>query len=163
MLINTLLIGTKTAKTDKEYKVILEGKIKLWYLLGLIGVITIIIGSILEVGVYNYQSSFFGGIYVGFGVGLLLAVIRKIIVIKKILKSDVKIRQTRLKMQDERRIMIAQKALVMTATILIVFLYIGMMVVGFMANRMMFWAIWSIIMMFFLVYIIVRLYYEKKL
>lgn len=160
MLIRTL--WNTTAKTDEEYRGILKGRIRLWILLGLVGMITLMVGIISGLGAVGHQSSFLSGLYTGIGFAFLAISIARIIRTKKILKDDSKIRQMRLKAQDERTILISQKALSMAAVVLLVAMYIGMLVMGFI-NLTVFWILWSMIMCFMAAYLLARVYYEKKL
>lgn len=160
MLIKTL--WNTTAKTDDEYKEILTGRIRLWLLLGLVGLATLIVGIIAGLGAVGHQSSFLSGLYTGIGFAFLAISIARVLGTKKILKDELKIRQMRLKAQDERTILISQKALSMTAVILLITMYIGMLVMGFI-DLIIFWILWSLIMCFTVVYLLVRVYYEKKL
>lgn len=159
MLINYL--WNSNAKTDEEYKEVLKGKIKLYYFLACLGVITLLISYICSNYVQLKQGNFLSGVYFGIGVALVVMGILRVVMTKRMLKDDKKLHEIRLNVQDERTKALSQKAMATAGLIILVFAYIGMLVMGFF-NLAVFWTFWIMVMGYLLVYLLVRQYYNQK-
>ncbi|MGO5052583.1 hypothetical protein ACTQ6A_08660 [Lachnospiraceae bacterium LCP25S3_G4] len=151
-----------TARTDDEYRNVLKGRMKIWYVMSAIGIITLIVGVLSAIEASGHQASFLSGVYSGLGFGLIAVAIVNMIATRKLLKNDEKIRQKRLACQDERVIMISQKALILASSVILIGVYLGILVMGFFSLQV-FWTLWVIIMAYAVVYLIARAYYERKL
>lgn len=150
------------ATTDKDYKKVLKKRIYLFYIMMALGTITLALSIIFSTGSYAYLSDFLSGVYSGVGSALIALSVIFIIKTRKILKDEIKLKQKRLEEQDERNQMITQKAIYSAAIILNILVYIGLMIAGIF-NLVVFWTLWIVLVVFMLTFIILQVYYRKKL
>ena len=143
--------------TDKDYKEVLKKRVGLCYIIIILGFITL--G--LDVVFFSYLSDFLSGVYVGIGAGLIGAGVVLLIKIKKVLKDEKKIKQKRLSEQDERNIMIKQKAAQSSTVVILVLAYLGLMVAGIF-NLIVFWTLWVVVAVFMIVFVMFSFYYNRK-
>jgi tellurite resistance protein TehA-like permease len=150
------------ATTDKDYKKVLKKRIYLFYIMMALGTITLALSIIFSTGSHAYLSAFLSGVYSGVGSALIALSVIFIIKTRKILKDEIKLKQKRLEEQDERNQMITQKAIYSAAIILNILVYIGLMIAGIF-NLVVFWTLWIVLVVFMLTFIILQVYYRKKL
>ncbi|HBL06883.1 MAG TPA: hypothetical protein DDZ33_08185 [Clostridium sp.] len=150
------------ATTDKDYKKVLKKRISLLYIVIILGVATLAISFIFSVGKYNYLPDFLSGFYTGIGASLITIGLIFIIKIKKLLKDENKLKEKRLEEQDERNQLITQKSLYSAAIILNILAYIGLMISGIF-NLAVFWTLWTVLIIFMVIFVILQVYYSKKL
>ncbi|WP_346937883.1 hypothetical protein [uncultured Clostridium sp.] len=157
-----LKVIMSNATTDKDYKEVLKKRISLLYIVIILGVATLAISFIFSTGKYDYLPDFLNGFYTGIGAALITIGLIFIIKIKKILKDEKKLKEKRLEEQDERNQMITQKAIYSAAIILNILAYIGLMIAGIF-NLVVFWTLWIVIVVFMVTFVILQVYYSKKL
>ncbi|GAA0772332.1 hypothetical protein GCM10008908_18370 [Clostridium subterminale] len=150
------------ATTDKDYKKVLKKRFSLLYIVVILGVATIAISFIFSNGKYDYLPDFLNGFYTGIGAALITIGLIFIIKIKNILKDEKKLKEKRLEEQDERNQMITQKAIYSSAIILNILVYIGLMISGIF-NLAIFWTLWIVLVVFMVTFVILQVYYSKKL
>jgi len=150
------------ATTDKDYKEVLKKRISLLYIVVILGVTTIAISFIFSNGKYDYLPDFLSGFYTGIGAALITIGLIFIIKIKNILKDEKKLKEKRLEEQDERNQMITQKSIYSAAIILNILAYIGLMIAGIF-NLVVFWTLWIVLVVFMVTFVILQVYYSKKL
>ncbi|ADL50244.1 hypothetical protein [Clostridium cellulovorans] len=143
--------------TDKDYKEVLKKRIGLCYVVVVLGLSTLGLALFFS----SHLSSFLSGVYTGIGAGLIGAGIALIIKMKRVLKDEKKIKQKRLSEQDERNIMINQKAVQASTIVILVLAYLGLMVSGIF-NLIVFWTLWVVVAVFMVVFVIFSFYYNKK-
>ena len=127
-----------------------------------LGAITLAFCILFSTGKYAYLSDFLSGVYTGVGVGLIAASLGLIVKTKKLLKDEKKMKEKRIKEQDERNQMIGQKAMFSATVILMILAYIGLMVSGIF-NLAVFWTLWIVIMIYMVTFMISSVYYSKRL
>ena len=150
------------ATTDKDYKKVLKKRMYLFYIMMALGTITLAISFIFSNGKYDYLPDFLSGFYTGIGAALITIGLIFIIKIKNILKDEKKLKEKRLEEQDERNQMITQKAIYSAAIILNILAYIGLMIAGIF-NLVVFWTLWIVLVVFLATFVILQVYYSKKL
>jgi ABC-type transport system involved in multi-copper enzyme maturation permease subunit len=155
-------IITSTTASDEEFREVLKARIYLFLSMILLGVITMVLSIIFSNGKYAYLTPFTNGIYSGFGGAILVIGIIFMIRTKKVLRNEKRLKETRLWEQDERNKLISQKTRSATAIILIILLYVGIIVSGIF-NMTVFWTLWTVIMLYFFIFILFFVYYNKKL
>ncbi|MGC4020300.1 MAG: hypothetical protein QM793_14445 [Muricomes sp.] len=159
MLIKALEQG---AKTDEEYREKMTSGIKLNFMLGGVGIITIAVAILWMIQGEGMHDGFLSGVFAGTGGTILFLAVHNILKIKKLLKDEKLLRAERLKVSDERNHMIAQKSMYWSSIIVIGACYLVMLVSGFF-NMAVFWSLWSVVMIYCVVAVVIRKYYEKKL
>ncbi len=150
------------ATTDKDFRKTLKKRIYMYYIMILLGAVTLTLSTIFSTGDHAYLSDFLSGVYTGTGSALIAIGIVFIIKTKKILKDEGKIKQKRLAEQDERNQMITQRAMYTSSVILIFLAYISLMISGIF-NLAVFWTLWVIIAVYMVIFISLLVYFNKKL
>lgn len=159
MLLKSIM---SNATTDKDYKEVLKKRIYLFSIMIILGITTLVFTFIFSTGSHAYLSSFLSGVYSGIGSASTILGIIFIIKTQKTLKNEKILKEKRLEEQDERNQMITQKAMYSSAIILAIIAYIGLMISGIF-NMAVFWTLWSVLIIFMVTFIILQIYYSKKL
>ena len=134
------------AKTDEEYREKLKGRIRIDIFMCGVGVLTIAVAIVMMLRGGEYQEGFLCGVFTGTGVAVLIFAVKEIFKSKKLLKNK----------------MIVEKTSYWTGLIVMGVCYVVLLISGFF-NFAVFWTAWGILMLYFLVTVIVKKYYEKKL
>jgi uncharacterized membrane protein len=150
------------ATTDKDYKNVLKKRMYLFYIMMALGTLAIALSIIFSTGNHAYLSDFLSGAYTGVGSALITLSVIFIIKTRKILKDERQLKQKRLEEQDERNQMITQKSIYSAAIILNILAYIGLMVAGIF-SLVVFWTLWIVLIVFMVTFILLHIYYSKKL
>ena len=150
------------AKTDEEYREKLKGRIRIDIFMCGVGVLTIAVAIVMMLRGGEYQEGFLCGVFTGTGVAVLIFAVKEIFKSKKLLENEKLLREERLKISDERNKMIVEKTSYWTGLIVMGVCYVVLLISGFF-NFAVFWTAWGILMLYFLVTVIVKKYYEKKL
>lgn len=162
MFIEDLNILGKKARTDEEYKVVLKAKIKLYISMSLVGVITLVVAMLSIKGSTGHQSDFLSGVYTGTGSAILAVSIVRIIRTRGIVKNAAKIREKRLEAHDERNILVAQKAHFLSGSVVFILAYIGILSAGFFSMAV-FWTLWAFVVIYLVLFLLIKIYYNKKI
>ncbi|EOS36469.1 hypothetical protein AALC16_18100 [Lachnospiraceae bacterium 29-91] len=148
------------ANTDEEYREILKRRIKLIPVLMLGGAASIAVSVILMQS--GEEKDFLAGMYMGIGCGLLGASTIQFLWIRSILKDAKKLRMKRLQEYDERNVQLNLKAHNTAGALLIVIGYVLMLVAGFFSMEV-FWTVWVLVMLYFILFIAVRMIYDRMM
>lgn len=150
------------ATTDKDYRKTLKKRMCMYYIMILLGAITLTLSIIFSTGSLAYLSSFLSGVYSGIGSALIAIGIVFIIRTRKLLKDEAKLKQKMLEERDERNQMIIQKAMCSASTILLIVAYISLIISGIF-NLVVFWTLWIILIVYMVIFISLLVYFNKKL
>ena len=150
------------APTDRDYTRVLKNRMKLFGAAAALGVLTDVLAVIFSTGNTAYLPSFLSGVYTGVGAGLIMISILMMLRTREILKDEKKVKEQRLKEQDERNQMIAQKSLYMAGIILIFGIYIALLISGIF-NMAVFWTLFIVAMSYMVIFTAISVYYNKKL
>lgn len=152
----------KGAKTDEEYAAVLRKRKVLFVILIFAGLVAVVLGIVLGAHMTNRNVSFLSGLYCGIGAGMIAEGIINIIKMNRILKDAGKIRAKRMKENDERNIMIKQKAFSSAGIMVAVVAYAVLLISGFFSMEV-FWSVWGVYILFFILFLAFYIYYNKKL
>lgn len=150
------------ATTDEEFEKSMKGRVRLCILTAIGGLAAVVISLLFVLGETGHHASFMGGLYSGVGGSITALSIIYALQGRNIIKDKVRLHKKRLESQDERTLLITQKSMSMAAFVMIVILYVGILVAGFV-NMVAFWTIFVIAMLGIIVYIIATVYFEHKL
>ncbi|MBA4700437.1 MAG: hypothetical protein H2212_13505 [Ruminococcus sp.] len=159
MLIRALEQG---AKTDEEYRHKMISGIKIDIVVCAVGIATIVVAVLWAIIGNGLRGSFLSGVFAGTGAAILFFGIKHIWKAKKLIKDEKLLRAERLKASDERNHMITQKSMYWSGIIVAGICYIVMLVSGFF-NMAVFWSTWAVVMVYSVLSVILKKYYEKKL
>ncbi|HJA67142.1 hypothetical protein B5F07_10505 [Lachnoclostridium sp. An169] len=161
MLIRSMLFHG--AKTDEEFREKLKARRRLmipFIVLGLAAVIAgIIAGIVFE---DSQQGSFLGGMYTGAGAAVTAAAIVAIIRINKTLKDEKRLHRQRIEESDERRNDIVTRSSSMAGFVMLYVCFAGLLIAGFFSMAV-YWTLWCVMVGYFLCFVLLNLYFEKKL
>ena len=149
------------ARNNEEYRVVLKRRQKKMFLSLLAGVLTVVLG-IVCIWLDSFEDSYQIGLVLGFGAGLALGTVIRMIKILKVLKSEERLKEERLRETDEREREVGNQSLRLTVKITLAVLYIFLIAGGlFLEVIMMVCCI--LIGVFLLSYEIAKKYYEKQM
>lgn len=152
----------KKAKTDEEYRKKMVFNSRMNFLLCGVGVITIIASIIRMFNITETQDAFTSGVFAGTGAAILAVGGREIWKAKKLMKDAKRLREERLKASDERNSVIQQKTTYLSSMILLAVCYVALLISCFF-NMTVFWTIWGILILYFVLTVFFKKYYEKQL
>lgn len=148
------------ANTDEEYREKLKIRQKLVPVLVIAGAAAIVVSCLLMR--QEDEKAFLAGLYMGIGCGILAVSVVWFFKIRSILRDEKKLREKRLKEWDERNIQVTLKAHYMAGVLVIVAGYVTMLVAGFFSMEV-FWTVWVMVMLYFALFTIGRVIYDKKM
>lgn len=152
----------KNVKTNEEYLNYLKKGMKTSVLVIIVGIITIAIAILNEVFGFIKDKTLINGFYTGLGTSIVIGSIIGMLKSKKVMKNETLLKEERLKKQDERNQMIADKALkAATATILFIS-YAALLVAGFYSMEV-FFCFWFVAIIFGFSYQFFVMYYNRKM
>lgn len=143
----------KSAKTDEEYRRVLRGKCRIYWILVALGVVTgatALLAWLLDWGQFSDHTM---GFYTGVGVGLIAGGVLKLVQTYLILRNPEKLHRQRMEAGDERRGEIARRALGIGGVALLIAVYL----VGFIGGifyPILFQLLLLLVMVFSLTYLI---------
>lgn len=108
------------------------------------------------------EKEFLAGLYMGIGCGVLAVSVVWFLKIRSILQDEKKLRMKRLKESDERNIQVTLKAHYTAGVLMIMAGYVTMLVSGFFSMEV-FWTVWALVMLYYVLFMAGRLFYEKKM
>ncbi|MBE6023342.1 MAG: hypothetical protein E7231_08930 [Cellulosilyticum sp.] len=155
------LFLTPTVTTLETFKKSLYNRIKLFILLGILGLCTMIAGLLPQFTNLIVLEDYLSGFLTGFGMTLLIASIIFTLRTLKIIRDEQKLKEERLKFQDERNIFIANQSLKVASLVMLICLYIAMIASAFI-NRHMLYCFLIPAFIFLGSYIIAILYFKKR-
>lgn len=159
MLIKALWRG---AKTDEEYREVLQKRKILIFVLMLAGAAAIGVSICLGIKASGEGQAFLCGLYMGMGCGILLGGVIGLTKIRRTLRDEKKLRQKRLEESDERNIMVNQKAYYMAGVLVMTIGYLVFLFAGFFSMEV-FWTVWTLLILYFLLFFVFRRIYDKKM
>ena len=148
------------ANTDEEYRETLKTRRRFIPVLMLGGAASIAV-SVILIRVRE-EKDFVAGLYMGLGCGILVASIILFLRIRSLLRDEKKLRMKRLQEFDERNIQITLKAHNTAGVLLIMTGYVIMLVSGFFSMEV-FWTAWGLVMLYFVLFIVGRFIYDKRM
>ena len=154
-----LFLNTQT-KSMEEFKKSVRAQNKIFIGLGLLGLFTLSASLVASFTPYLSISERAKGFLCGFGSSIIVISILLLIRNRKLLNDEAKLKEERLKMNDERNIMVNTLALKNACLILVAFLYIAL-IVGIFISRAMSICLFMSIMVFFIAYLGFRHYFSK--
>lgn len=157
MLMRTFWTG---AKTDDEYRKVLKRRCVGTGFMMAAGIAAFIVAAVIMKSGKGENSDFLGGVYSGMGTGILAAGTIFFFRIRRLFKNPELLRQRRLKESDERSVLLNQKALYLSGVFVIIGAYAAFLAAGFFSMAV-FWTIWTIIMVYFIIYLICRNILER--
>lgn len=159
MLIKSIL--STNAKSDQEYRKVIKRRQNLCFIVMLIGITTAGFSFYFSNIKPSFLSDFFSGFYCGCGTGLVIGGILAYIKYRSLLKNEKRLHEKRLAENDERNQMISQKAFFMTSIIMIAILYTALLLSGLLST-ILFQTLLSIVLLYFLIFLVTYIYYNKK-
>lgn len=156
-----IFCGT-TARTNEEYKEQVKRKMKYMLIMTVIGLITLAVGCyahlFLDTGIPDRMLGF----YTGVGSGLAIAGAILFFRLRMTLRSEEKLKESRLSATDERLTAISDKAM-RTATFIMLFgLYAVMLIGGLFIHEIIF-ILCGIVTLFVVSYFVAYRIYCKKM
>ncbi len=157
MLMRTFWTG---AKTDDEYRKVLKKRsIGIGFMMAA-GVAALIAAAVLMKSGKGENDDFLSGVYTGIGTAILVSGVIFFFRVRKLFKNPELLRQRRLKESDERSVLLNQKALYLSGVFVIIGAYIALLAAGFFSMAV-FWTIWTIVTVYFIIYLICRNILER--
>lgn len=147
------------AKTDEEFADVLRKRRNFIPVMAMAGAAAIAASTFL---LRSEERAFLAGLYMGLGCSLLAVCVVWFLKIRSILKDEKKIRMRRLKEADERNIQVTMKAHYTAGALLIAVGYAVLLVAGFFSMEV-FWTVWTFVMLYFVLFVIGRVFYERKM
>ena len=147
--------------TLEAFKQSLYTKIKIFILMILLGFITLVVGLLPQFTNLLTLEDYASGFLTGFGTGLIILGIIFIIRTNKILKDEAKLKEERLKVQDERNLMICNHSIKVATFIVLITLYICL-IASLFINRQMTTCFIIPIFVFLGSYMIANLYFSRR-
>lgn len=156
------LRGGCKAKNNEEYRRVLKKRLVNNWIACCAG----LFAAALGLGIYYFHISnitvFQSGLLFGVGIGLLLGTIINIISIYRALSNEEKLKENRLKETDERELEVNNRALRMTAYIILACLYI-LMILGGLFEPIIMYVCCLLIGIFLISYTLFRFYFQKTM
>lgn len=160
MLIQALF---RNAKTDEEYRDSLKKKQAVMGLVIVLGAGALAAGLLVDRLVEeSHRASFLSGVYTGAGTALIVAAVVMIIRMQKVKKDEKLLRRERIKAGDEREMEIVKKAGATAGFVVSYLGFAGMLVLGFFSMAA-FWTLWCTVIAYFVIWMILIVYYKRKL
>lgn len=148
------------ANTDGEYRETLKRRRQFIPVLMLAGAASIAVSAVLTRS--GEDKDFLAGLYMGIGCGIIGAAAAWFVKIRSILKDEKKLRMKRLQEYDERNVQLNLKAHNTAGVLLLMTGYVIMLVSGFFSMEI-FWTAWGLVMLYFILFIAVRMIYDKMM
>ena len=154
MILNYLLkIGSENTG-DYEEKI--NKRLKVTYVLGVLGIITFMIALILK----NYiVNDFLRGFYVGIGIGLTGASVSLIIRFKKLLANKEKLQEKKIEENDERNVYIQIRTAYISFIVSLIVIYLIFIISG-LFNLTVFLTLFVVLL--FMITILILVYFRVK-
>lgn len=150
------------ARNNEEYRKVLKERRFRFFLFVLAGLATeavaLYVHFCTEIGISEYHLGFL----LGLGAGLVIGGAAGILKIRRRLRDEEKLKELRLRETDERELGLDSLALRGTARILLGVMYVLLVLGGILANDMLLWLSWGLIIIFLLSFALLRKYYESK-
>ena len=152
----------KVATTNEEYKETIKARIKVFIVLMVLGLLTLILVITNMVSDVIRLSDYMDGIYSGMGTGLIFSSAIFLVKNLRLLKNEEALKKSRLQNTDERNIMIAQRASQSATMVVLIVSYVGMLFMGAF-NEIILHCFMAVVMVFICAYFLFNLYYQKKM
>lgn len=148
--------------SDEEFAKKLKRRIT--YNIGLLflGILTIAVSIIVNANDIKFQNDFLNGFYMGVGSGFTACGIILLIRNVHILKSKKSFRKNKIEEQDERNLLIRDKAIKAAVFLVLICIYIALLVAGIF-SMVVFYTLFAISILFSIAYILMYMYYNHKL
>lgn len=143
--------------TNEEYKEMLKKLNKAYFILSILGVVSIL------VGIFAHLESYMSGFLCGVGTGLIGSSIALIIKNNKLIKDENKLRQDRIEKSDERNKMISQQSTKTAVLGILLISYLFILISAICHDLTTLRTIMIIIFSFIIIYSLSYKYYSKKM
>lgn len=148
------------ANTDEEYREKLKYRRNFIPVMVIAGAMAIVVSQfLLQMG---DEKAFLAGLYMGLGFGVLAVSIVWFFIISSTLRDEKKLRMKRLKESDERNIQVTLKAHYTAGVLILIAGYVTMLISGFFSMEV-FWTVWTLVMLYFVLFLIGKVFYDKKM
>ena len=147
--------------TLEAFKQSLYARIKAFILMITLGFITLVVGLLPQFTNLLTLEDYTSGFLTGFGTTLIILGIVFTIRTLKILKDEAKLKEERLKVQDERNLMISNHSIKVATFIVLITLYICL-IASLFINRQMTICFIIPIFVFLGSYMIANLYFSRR-
>ncbi|NFH80211.1 hypothetical protein FDA09_00495 [Clostridium botulinum] len=147
---------------NEEYKKVIKARMNLMGLIFVIGSITVTASLMSKVIWKSSINPHIIDIYSGCGIGLVVASVIKWVQNKSILENEEKLKQSRLKNNDERILEINNKSLKLAGIVLLSSLYLVGLIGGFF-YPILAQVLLTMVCVFFVTYFISYKIYDKKM
>lgn len=144
-----------TAKNNEEYKKELKKRMRTMVVLFILGALTLATMVVLIILKPQMLESYEAGLFTGMGVGLMFGAVTGIIQLRNRMKNEENLKKARLAETDEREREISNRAMRMTAKVMMTALYLVMLFCLFIAREAAL-VMCGLILLFFVSYIICR-------
>ena len=156
-----LFCGT-TVKNNEEYKNVIRFRMRIFILLGLVGIVTLIIALMAEYKWDTAIEEYMLGVYTGIGTGLFISSILLWIKHRLLLNNEDKLKESRLNNSDERLQEISSKAFQAGTIIMLITLY-AVALIGGLFYPVLVKALLITVFAFLISYLIAYKIFEKRM
>lgn len=160
------MLTAKEITNDETYVKVLQQRRNLLFLAEIGGVLALVCSYLIAQEYITIaekaEREFLSGLYAGIGTGLILVGIIFFVKYNQLLKDKAKLHQKRLAETDERNEMIVTKAVNTATMILLVGIYVAILIAGFFSMQV-FWTLWAVSIVYFLIMLISKKYYEMQI
>lgn len=154
------LFQTNKNASIEDFKKILYRRIKLFYVLGTLGIFIFTVGIVPLVTDLFTIEAYASGLLTGCGSALIACSAVSIICTYKIIKNEDRLKEERLKYQDERNILIANQSIKAATIALLAALYVSMILVLIINHEMLYYILVPIFV-FLIAYLVATAYFNK--
>lgn len=151
-----------TARNNEEYKQELKKRMKTMIVLFVLGALTLATMIVLIILKPEMMESYEAGLFTGMGVGLMFGAVTGIIQLRNRMKNEESLKKARLAETDEREREISNRAMRMTAKVMMTALYLVMLFCLFIAKEAAL-VMCGLILLFFVSYIVCRKIVSKMM
>lgn len=151
-----------TARNNEEYKQELKKRMKTMIVLFVLGALTLATMIVLIILKPEMLESYEAGLFTGMGVGLMFGAVTGIIQLRNRMKNEESLKKARLAETDEREREISNRAMRMTAKVMMTALYLVMLFCLFIAKEAAL-VMCGLILLFFVSYIVCRKIVSKMM
>ncbi|MBP3887334.1 MAG: hypothetical protein J6F30_06730 [Cellulosilyticum sp.] len=154
------LFQTNKNTSIENFKKILYSRIKLFCVLGALGIFTLTVGIVSVVTDLFTIEEYASGLLTGSGSALIACSAVFIIYTYKVIKNEDRLKEERLKYQDERNILIANQSIKVATVALLAALYVSMILVLIINHEMLYYILVPIFV-FLIAYLVATAYFNK--
>lgn len=156
------ILCSTTAVTNEEYRCELNKKKSLYFLICVVGLITLLISicSTMDMIILSEQMR---EVFSGLGFGLMLAGSLLIVRVQYILRDEVRLKKDRLNNSDERNVEISNRSFRSAAMILVLSLYVTALIGSVLIDERLIGFLLINVFILLVGYFVSFVYYKNKL